>query len=87
MRGSARERAPALGNGIQIERTEIQAQRNEIQIQRDGIQIPGVQTFQWVKVGIGLAALEIVDNFARLPCSVSRLPFTTRRRPAPDQAS
>jgi hypothetical protein len=90
-----------LGNGIQIERTEIQAQRNEIQIrrneiqaqrneiqiQRDGIQIPGVQTFQWVKVGIGLAALEIVDNFARLPCSVSRSPFTTRRRPAPDQAS
>jgi len=60
-----------LGNGIQIERTEIQAQRNEIQIRRneiqaqrneiqihrDGIQIPGVQTFQWVKVGIGLTAL------------------------------
>jgi hypothetical protein len=87
--------------GIQIGRTEIQIQRNKIQagrnenqirrnenqIQRDGIQIPGVQTFQWVKVGIGLAALEIVDNFARLPCSISRSPFTTRRRPASDQAS
>jgi len=44
-------------NKIQIRRNEIQAQRNEIQIQRDGIQIPGVQTFQWVKVGIGLTAL------------------------------
>jgi hypothetical protein len=69
-------------------RNEIQAQRNEIQIQRDGIQIPGVQTFQLVvKVGIGLTALEIVDNFARLACSISRSPFTIPRRPAPDQAS
>jgi hypothetical protein len=50
-------------NKIQIRRNEIQVQRNEIQIHRDGIQIPGVQTFQWVKAGIGLTALEIVDNF------------------------
>jgi hypothetical protein len=78
-------------SGIQIERNEIQIRRDKIQagrneneirrnenkIERDGIQVLGVQTFQWVKVGIRLTALEIVDNFARLPSSISRSPFTT----------
>jgi hypothetical protein len=62
-------------------RNKIQIRRNEIQIQHDGIQIPGVQTFQCVKVGIGLTALEIVDNFAPLACSISRSPFTTDAGP------